>query len=694
MSSLGLSSLWRVVAVVTMMWGLASPARALIVEKPLHELGTPKAPLTLAGDRSSFAFKIPVSPREAVRGARVVLHTVNSTALIKSRSAMTVRLNSTVLGQYPLDPLSTRQVNVLNLPGSLLRPGYNDLTVSVVQHYTFDCEDPGSAELWTEIDPINSRISVLVDGIRANSAPRLSQLSTAFDARAWAPPPVRVVTATESLNTNQLAALSYVSQGVFLRRGRHVTDYTIEGSTSSAAYTPQSGPFIGLNPELSRSADVIVVGTRSELNRLVSADIANNITGPYAGIFPSPDGAHFILVLSGRDEAELQTATKAFASPDFVFSDTSEVVIGANAFPRFRAPTTGFDKPAPFATFKYVTTSTRGFKAPPIPFRFRTPGDFSPAKGKFVTLRLHFSYGAGMREGSALNLRVNGQFVSAVPLNDPSGAEFTKYEVALPATTVRPGFNTIDFEPVFVGNKNRCEMVRDENLVLTIFEDSTVEVPRLGNPIKVPDMARFAGSLWPHTETGQYAILDGSFGFVTHAMQVMGALALKNEGPLESEFSIGMPNLGHTLVIGNYKDFDDTVRSAMPLPSRFDWKSKGAASSWMQGTIDNRIITAMMTPDYVSGITASSMLINKGYWNAMAGEAAVIDTAGELLEVIPARATSDLTTGMFEGSRLTDWRTITGITVALAVLLAFGVIRLAAQRAKERLARSEEGQPS
>ena len=671
-------------------WG---PAFAAVIEKPLFELGTPKAPLTLPGDRATFAFKIPVSPRESIKGAQVVLHTVNSTALIKSRSAMTVRLNSIVLGQYPLDPLSSRQVNVINLPGSLLKAGYNDLTVSVVQHYTYDCEDPGSAELWTEIDPVNSKISVLVDGIRANPNPRLSQLSVGFDARSWSPMPVRVVTATESFSPEQLNALSYVSQGVFLRRGKHFPEFTVEGANTSASYTPQGGPFSGLNPELTSASDLIVVGTKSELNRLVSTDITNNITGPYAGIFPAGDGVHFILILSGRDDLEVQTATRAFASPDFVFSDTNQAVIAQNSIPRFKAPTTGFDTPTQFSSFKYVTTSTRGLKAPNISMRFRTPGDFSPAKGKFVTLKLHFSYGAGLKENSSLNIRVNGQFAAAVALNDPTGAEFTKFEVALPSTAVRPGFNTVDFEPVFLAHKQRCDMIRDENMVLTIFDNSTIEVPRIGNPIRIPDMARFSNSLWPHMETGQYAILEAGAGFVTHAMHVMGGLAIKNEGPLESSFSYSVPPLGHTLVIGNYKDFDEKVRAALPLPSRFDWKSKGAASSWMQAQVEQRVVTAMMTPDFRSGINATSMLINKGYWAAMAGEAVVADSATEQLEVIPARASTEFTSKMFEGSRLSDWRTITVVTVALALLLAIAVIRLATQKAQERLARSEEPQP-
>lgn len=668
---------------------LAGHSAAIVLEKPLFELGTPKAQLLLGGDRSTYVFKIPVSPRETVTGAQVVLNTVNSTALIKSRSAMTVRLNSTVLGQYPLDPIATRQRNVINLPAALLRPGYNDLAVSVIQHYTYDCEDPGSSELWTEIDAINSTITMGLEGLRTNLRPRLSQLNVAFDARAWLPPPIKVVTATDSFTPSHLKALSYVSQGVFMRRGRHVSDYSVEDAKASVAYTSQAGPFVGLNPELTKSQDVVLVGVKSELGRLLGTDIANNITGAYAGIFPSADGTHFILVLSGRDEAELMTATRAFASPEFVFIDAEQTVIAGDALPKFQPVTSGYDTQTTFATFKFQTTSVRGFRAPIIPFKFRAPGDFAPAKGKFVTLRMHFSYGAGLREGSALNIRVNGKFASAIALNDPTGAEFTKYEVALPSNVVRPGINVVEFEPVFVGVKNRCEMTRDENLFVTIFENSTIEVPRTGAPVIIPDLARFTYSLWPYADGAKVAVLDSSSGFVTHAMQVMGTLALRNEGPIDADFEFGIPTLGHTMVIGNYKDFEEGLRNGLPLPSRYDWKSRGAASAWMQSQINQRIVTAFMTPDYRAGIMASTRLLNDGYWNAMAGEAVVMETENDVFEVIPARNTTEVSRKVFEAGALTNWRTITFATVALALLLAFALLRLAANRAQNRLAKGD-----
>jgi len=39
----------------------------------------------------------------------------------------------------------------VNLTVKLIKTGYNELKFTVAQHYTLECEDPGSSELWTTI---------------------------------------------------------------------------------------------------------------------------------------------------------------------------------------------------------------------------------------------------------------------------------------------------------------------------------------------------------------------------------------------------------------------------------------------------------------------------------------------------------------------------------------------------------------
>lgn len=660
------------------------PARAAPIVRPLFELGTPKEPLTLAGDKALYTFKIPVSPRELVQGGTFTLNTVNSTALIRSRSAMTVRLNGAVLQQFALDPLKPRQSNTIDLPAAMLKPGFNDLSVQVIQHYTYECEDASSPELWTEIDPVNSTVELDVQALRPNNNPRLSQLHVAFDSRTWSDTPLTVLTATESFGPAQLGAVSYVTQGVFLRKGKHFPELKVAGAQTAAAYSAQPGLFVGLNPEIQQQSDVVLVGTKSELARLVSAEITAAITGPYLALFPSSNPKHFIFVISGQDEAELFTAARAFASPDFIFTDSSSSLV-QGALPKFAPQDTGFGVASSFSKFNFRTRSARGLGASPITLEFRAPGDYVSEKGDFVKLKLHFAYGAGLRKDSAVNIKVNGQFATAIGLSEEGGAEYSNYEVLIPSAAVRPGFNTLSFEPVFIGHVRRCEPLRDENMVLTIFDSSTIEVPRTSKALVVPDLSRFSTSLWPHNEKLQVALLGSDSESVTNAMQVVGSMALKNKGPIDTQFFYEIPRLGHVLVIGSFGRVAGSLQNILPLPARFSWQSGGTASAWMQGQDNQRVLTAFISPSSAHGVEATSQFMRKGFWNAMAGEAVVLDTELGTLDVIPARQAQPFTRAMGLGADLKDWKLVASASAVLAMVFATALIRLLRRRAKSRL---------
>ena len=58
-----------------------------------------------------------------------------------------------------------RNVRDLPIPTDWLKVGYNEVTFEAVQHYTYDCEDPSSPELWTDINTQQSRVSLQFDEI-------------------------------------------------------------------------------------------------------------------------------------------------------------------------------------------------------------------------------------------------------------------------------------------------------------------------------------------------------------------------------------------------------------------------------------------------------------------------------------------------------------------------------------------------
>lgn len=656
------------------------PGEALT--RSFNELGTPREPLRLNTWSANYTVKLPLSPREAIRDALLRLDTVNSTALIRSRSELSIRVNGRILAQYALDPERTRMSNEVLIPAELLKTGYNDVTMGVVQHYTYDCEDPGSPELWTEIDPIRSSITVNYAGLRPNLTPRLTQLHTAFDKRAWAPLPLAVVVGTEQVNKSQMSAAAMAIQGIALRKGYRPVSVDMFNANTAVALRPQDGRFGKLNPAVAQGHDVLFIGTRAELGRYLDSEITGVMNGPFVGVFSLNEGATVALVVSGTTNEELMQAARAVGNPDYKFSDVPmEQVNQKTQFPR---PFTAAPKePIPFYKFDYATTSARGIKVQPVTLEFRAPADYGAQKGDVVQVKLHFSYGAGLRKDSAMSLYLNGKFAVAVPLNEASGGEFTGYTVNLPAQFIRPGYNVLTFEPVFLSQKERCDMLRDEHMVLTIYEDSTLELPGSTVSPKVPDLERFSAGLWPMESGAQVYVTSNDVATSAAALEAVALMAQKNRAPFEVDASFEPFNEGHMFVVGPYSGLAQFVADALPL-RKYSWSAEGQHVGVLQAAEGKRAITALLGSDAQALKRSVYSLGEKGLWNELTGAAAVIDTEENTLKAEPAREQVQFGATQRIALNFTDWRLMLAAAVVLIALFTLSFVgylrRMAVQR--------------
>ena len=73
---------------------------------------------------------------------------------------MAVTVNGHTVKQLVLDPAMPDSEVDIDLPVAMFKAGYNNLSFSVVQHYTDGtCEDQLAPELWTEINAVKSSIT-------------------------------------------------------------------------------------------------------------------------------------------------------------------------------------------------------------------------------------------------------------------------------------------------------------------------------------------------------------------------------------------------------------------------------------------------------------------------------------------------------------------------------------------------------
>lgn len=663
----------------------AAPERpsATSVTRSFAELGTGREPLRLTTWQAGYSVKVPIAPREIVTGVRMRLVSTNSTALIKSRSELSVRVNGQVIAQYALDPQDTSHSRDIELPLALLKVGYNDVFIGVVQHYTYDCEDPASPELWTEVNPLQSSVTVDVAGLRPNLAPRLTQLHLAFDERAWLARPLSVVTATEHVSDVHATAAALAVQGLALRLGPRPLAVQVYGAATAAAIRPENTRFPGLSSAVVQGRDVLLVGRRSELSRYLDNELyALTGAGAFVGVFAAREGDSVVLVVSGNTDEELLAAARSITEPGFKFNDVAmESVRGS--WP-FVAPVRALPGvPMAFSKFGFRTSGARGLKVQPIRFEFRAPADYAARKGDLASLRLHFSHGAGIRPDSSLVVRLNGHFAVSVALTETAGAEYQKYEVRVPAQFIRPGYNEIVFEPVFLTHKDRCEMVRDEAMVLTLYEDSTLELARPSLAPYAPDLARFAASFWPLDERMRLYLTQRDTATVSAALTFIAQAAQMNRAPFEVDVAFAPYPEGHLLALGPHGALAPELARALPL-ERYAWSAESAHVGLAQGVQNNRVVTALTAQDSATLASALLAMKSKGLWSLVGGAASVIDLAQSSVVNEPATERTAFGAAKTLALSVSNWKVLTGLTALFAIVFTAAFLRLLRTRAKRR----------
>lgn len=478
-------------------------------------------PLFLRGRDSELTIAVPVSGRLEIRSALLHLELTNSVSLVAERSQLRVSLNDLVVAQIPLKPHQPSASADVRLPLQLLKPGYNRLTFNAAQHYsTTQCEDPASAELWTQIDAVNSTLTF-------QAAPRaldptLAEFEELVDRRLWTPYGLRILTPAEHVDREHLPWGSLVAQAAALRLDYVplLVRHAVARPTSTPAAARAGRRFPRLNQGELAGMDNALVGTREELAGLLGEEMSARIEGAFLGIFPlDEDPSLFLLIVSGRNTEEVTRAATALTHLSFPFPDTpSMTVIGIDppAPVLYAAKSVLHEgESEPLSRFGFATTTFKGLGAERATIEVRVPGDLFSASDGQVELSLHLAHGAGLRGDSVLNIFLNGRFENVIHLRDASGAVYRDYKLRIPLSSFGPGRNSLTFEPRMMPLvTGECVAINDENLLLTLFDDSKISAPDAAHYARLPDLALFARTGFPHAVRP-----DGS----DLALQVAGA---------------------------------------------------------------------------------------------------------------------------------------------------------------------------
>ncbi|GAA4337155.1 cellulose biosynthesis cyclic di-GMP-binding regulatory protein BcsB [Variovorax defluvii] len=468
----------------------------------LTQLGVDYA-ITLRGTRASVGIPFSVRGDELVTAASLHLNYAYSPALLPELSHIAVSVNDVVVATLPLPREGAGQPRSADIPiDRRLMSDYNRIDLELIGHYTRACEDPAHSSLWAKVDA-SSTLRLTVEPFQARAD--LGTLPAPFfdprDARR-----LRLPFVLGDAGFPTLEAAGIVSSWFGALAGYR------------GALFPVS---TGMLPKGSHAVVFAMPGAAIEGLQLPA------IAGPALAVVDRPgDASHKLLLVMGRNPAELRTAAAALALNSRALTGGATVVEGFVPPPARRphdAPRwIASDRPVQLGELAAAKDlSVSGYTPDVVKVNLQLPPDLFTWRARGIPLDLGYRYTPRVRpDQSTLNVNVGESFIGSLPLRaaNPAGNPWWNpfARTLLPDGTTAER-KTILLPPLALGARSQlrlhyhfqpdagpCQPLLD-NVRGSIDADSTIDISGLPHYIAMPELAAFANGGFPFTRLADLA---------------------------------------------------------------------------------------------------------------------------------------------------------------------------------------------
>lgn len=480
----------------TVLLGLALPACALsapsapsttppVAHKlPLARFSPSQDAHVLMGQTATLTLELALPALEQVRQARLVLKGANSIGL-DTDTSIALRVNGTLVQQNLIQPGEPAFELTAAIAPELLHHGANTVNIQVHHQHQEDCQDP--EQIWTELDLDGSRLELHTQPLAP--PPTLALLPQLLDPNTLAGTAHIPVLQPPARDGARLDALGTLAQALGRRFGR--TPVRLHTSPLPASLQDAVRLITG------EGRLGVLIGSHAELQPLLRGQAVPDGAEPYVALLAPPSHPQrYILVLAGQDSAAVLTAARTLLFEALPIDGQPWMQVHRVDLPRPDAVQHYGDLPyredVAFA-LKSLDFTTRTFQGQG---RHRSSlRVWNNGWQSRLQLHLHLTYSAGMSRQSMLNVYANGQLTGSVPLQNPEGSQYLAYAVTIPANTLTPGWNSIEFEASLQPLQARqyCAQDHADALALTLHDDSTLQKLH-GTAALQPDLAMLAGA--------------------------------------------------------------------------------------------------------------------------------------------------------------------------------------------------------
>ena len=430
---------------------LADDGAPVDSDRVLHRLPLSAEGWTLAGENARLDLPVYLDAAATTRPAELQLALESAISVMPEASTLVATVNRQTIGRIGLGNQGAAPA-AITIPPSVLRAGWNTLSLVASQRHRVDCSIDGTYELWTRIDPGHSGLKIAAPVTGADDLTAIAGLSPADNGTL----PIRLRIVPKS-DDDFAAGLRLA--GLAAR---------ITGTEAPLVdYAPEAGTGAGLDIVYGRSAEIAALG----------------LEPPAAGglrLVPAHDGHRATLIalannLGGVDAAlgRLEDAANRVGP-----APLRPVVVG-------HAPTSltlsGLGRPS--EQFSGHLWSER--------LHVRLPADTLIADYGSVTLRLSAGYAPGLAADNTLSMFVGGHLAAAIPLGNDSGAMIDNRRIELPLSAFRPGDNEIEFVAHTASAADSACAPRDQitgAARFLILNNTAIDLPKTARALRLPDL--------------------------------------------------------------------------------------------------------------------------------------------------------------------------------------------------------------
>jgi hypothetical protein len=482
-------------------------------------------PLQLRGTDGQNGIAFSVRNDEVVTGAILHLIYSYSPALLPSISQLKVLVNGEVAATLPVP---REQAGMLLARDVSIDPRFitefNHLNVQLIGHYTQQCEDPANSSLWATV---SNASSLDLTYASLTNKPDLAALPLPFFDR-------------RDVRRLELPFVFPAKPGV----------ETLEAAGIVASWFGALAGYRGaLFPaqidEAPLSGNAVIFATDDQRPAGVTIPA---ISGPTVAVVDreAPARGKLLLVL-GRNQAELKTAAKALGVGQSALSGQSATITQLNEL----GPRAPYDAPNWLPTNRPVRfgelaeardLTVTGYDADAVRVNLRVPPDLFMWHTKGAPIDLRYRYTVRPTpDRSSLNISISDGFVQALPIPARPSSVFDLgryFNNILPDKTA-DARRTVYIPPLLltpraqlrlhfyydIPDTGECHSQLLENVVGAIDPNSTIDLSSFPHYMALPDLAAFANSGFPFTRmadlSGTAVILPGEAGSSDYSLYLL-----------------------------------------------------------------------------------------------------------------------------------------------------------------------------